>query len=109
MNPVLGMPQTKSHKMSDLKKLCCSIQKDEENDDKLILPVRKIPSQPKNFFKIPASAYMPYRFDQCSIESTKASKVSYDTLLKLRATPIRITRLKKLLKDSFLEQLNINY
>ena len=99
MNPVLTMPQAKkSTKVIDLKELRRSIQEDEKNDDKLLSPVGEKTSQNEVIFKIPASEYMPYRFDLCTTDGTNASKISYDTLLKLRATPNRIIKLMQLFK-----------
>ena len=83
------MPHAKkSPRIIDLKKLRSSIQEDEKNYDKLSAPVGE---------KIPASKYMPYRFDSCTIDEN-TTKTSYDTLLKLRTTPNRIIKLMLLFK-----------
>ena len=88
----------KSSKDIHLKKLRSIIQEDEKNYDKLLALVGGKTLQLEDVFKLPASKYMPYRCDSCTIDEN-TTKTSYDTLLKLRTTPNRIIKLMLLFKQ----------
>ena len=75
------MPQAKkSPKVIDLKKIRSSIQENEKNNDKLLALVGEKTLQPEDVFKLPASKYMPYRFDLCTTDENTTDPASDNSM-----------------------------